>query len=297
MFGNISNMYKCNYLYPKVSYYIHRKPLYVLPDTTIKRKKSLPRKTFIITKAALTTSLTLTSLACGAKAFSFIFTYPFETYKIYNQLNKEPKSIKDLYQGFNIFILLATIQCFINYNFFFALINALKPYHSQHITYLIASVVSCFITSIIKVPLSFISRNLIFIKNKNGFDAFCHLVSKIDKQLYYKSWLTNLLNDIPDSFIKFFINSQLSIHMPYVSNFTRSFITGVITSIINMPFDYVLTQSICNNIASSNNTLHDAHFMTRCMSGVQYRIMSCMLGNVVFFNMFNSLQQYYKVFV
>ena len=297
MFGNISNMYKCNYLYPNVSCRIYRKLHYGSSTKLIKNKTTLPRKLCITPKAVLTTSLTLTSLACSAKAFSFIFTYPFETYKIYNQLDKEPKSFNDLYQGFNTFILLATIQCFINYNFFFALINALKPYYSQHTTYLISSVVSCFLTSIFKVPLTFISRNLIFIKNKNGFDALCHLVSKIDKQLYHRSWLTNLLIDIPDSFIKFFVNSQLLLHMPYINNFTRSFITGVVTSIVNMPFDYVLTQTLCSNLATSNNAIQDSHFMTRCMSGVQYRIISSMLGNIVFFNLFNSFQQYYKVFV
>lgn len=297
MFGNISNMYKCNYLLPNVSYGIYRKTQYVSPCKLMQHKRTLTRKQYITPKAALTTSLTLTSLACSAKAFSFVFTYPFETYKIYNQLDKEPTSFNDLYQGFNTFILLATLQCFINYNFFFTLINILKPYHSQHITYLVSSIVSCFMTSIIKVPLTFISRNLIFIKNKNGFDAFCHLVSKIDKQLYHKSWLTNLLSDIPDSFIKFFINSQLLLHMPYINNFSRSFITGVITSIVNMPFDYMLTQTLCNNLATSNNAIHDSHFMTRCMSGVQYRIISSMLGNIIFFNIFNSLQQHYNVFV
>jgi hypothetical protein len=245
----------------------------------------------------MTTSLTLTTLACSAKAFSYIFTYPFETYKIYNQLDRKLKCFNDLYQGFNIFILLATFQCFINYNFFFALINALKPYHSQHVTYLISSIVSCFMTSVFKVPLTYISRNLIFIKTKSGFDAFCHLLSKIDKQLYHKSWLTNLLSDIPDSFIKFFINSQLLIHMPHIDNFNRSFITGIVTSIVNMPFDYILTQTLCNNLVTSNNIIRDSHFMTRCMSGVQYRIISSILGNTIFFNIFNSLQQHYKVFV
>lgn len=297
MFGNISNMYKCNFSPPNVTYGIHRKTYFFSHCQSIKHKRTLQRKLCITPQAVMTTSLTLTSLACSAKAFSFIFTYPFETYKIYNQLDKEPKTFKDLYQGFHTFFLLATIQCFINYNFFFALINSLKPYHSQHITYLIASIVSCFMTSIIKVPLTFISRNIIFVKNKNGFDAFCYLVSKIDKQLYHKSWLTNLLSDIPDSFIKFFINSQLLLHMPYINTFSRSFITGIVTSIVNMPFDYILTQTLCNNLATSSNTMHDNHFMTRCMSGVQYRIISSMLGNIIFFNMFNSLQQYHKVFV
>jgi uncharacterized membrane protein len=293
MFGNISNMYKGNFTHHHVSY---TKP-YLLPYKLTKQKQ-LSRKLFVAAHGVINTSMTLTSLACSAKAFSFIFTYPFETCKIYNQLNKEPKSVNDLYQGFNTFIILATFQCFINYNFFFALINALSPYHSQHMTYLVASTISCFMTSIIKVPLTYISRNIIFIKNKNGFDAFCQLASKIDKTLYHKSWLTNLLSDIPDSFIKFFINSQLLLHMPYINNFSRSCITGIVTSVVNMPLDYMLTQTLCNNIITSHNTqLNKNSFTTRCMSGVQYRIISSMLGNIIFFNIFNALQQYYKVFV
>lgn len=296
MFGNISNMYKCNYLHHNIKPYASCGLPLKLSIHRIKKH----RRVCITPKAVMTTSLTLTSLACGAKAVSYIFTYPFETYKIYNQLDKEPKSFNDLYQGFNTFIVLATLQCFINYNFFFALIDILKPHHSQHITYLISSIVSCFMSSVFKVPLTYISRNIIFIKNKNGLDAFCHLVSKINKQLYHRSWLTNLLTDIPDSFIKFFINSWILLHMPYINNFSRSCITGIVTSIVNLPFDYMLTQTLCNNIMSSMNS-HDTNainnqFMSKCMSGIQYRIISCMLGNTIFFNTFNSLQQYYNVF-
>jgi hypothetical protein len=291
MFGNISNMYKCKYLHQNVNVRNHTILAHPL------RRKQYSRK-LTIAPNALMTSLTLTSLACSAKALSFIFTYPFETYKIYHQLNKEPKSIHDLYNGFSAFIILGTFQCFINYNFFFAIINSLKPYYPQHVTYLISSIISCFLTSIIKVPLSFISRNMVFIKNKNSFDALCYLVTKIDKEMYHKSWLTNLLSDIPDSFVKFFVNSWLSINMPYVNNFNRSCVTGLITSIVNMPFDYILTQTLCNNMIKSLHTKENIGLnMSRCMSGLQYRIMSSMLGNIIFFNMFNSLQQFYKVFV
>lgn len=297
MFGNISNMYKCKYLHPNVTV----RKINVIPycKKVTYHSSRICRKPVVSTNA-LMTSVTLTSLACSAKAFSFVFTYPFETYKIYNQLNKEPKTIRDLYNGFDTFIILATIQCFINYNFFFAIINALKSYYPQHITYLISSIISCFLTSVIKVPFTFISRNLIFIKNKTSLDALCYLMTKIDKEIYHKSWLTNLLSDIPDSFVKFFVNSWMLLNMPYINNFSRSCITGLVTSIVNMPFDYILTQTLCNNIMSlhtQKNVVLNEHFMSRCMSGVQYRIISSMIGNIVFFNMFNSLQQYYRVFV
>lgn len=296
MFGNISNMYKCKYLHHNVNVRKH----IVLPrqiQRKTKQTKQYSRQLITVPNAVMT-SLTLTSLACSAKALSFIFSYPFETYKIYHQLNREPKNIHDLYNGFSAFIILATVQCFINYNFFFAIINALKPYYPQHVTYLISSIVSCFLTSIIKVPLTFISRNMVFIKNKNTFDALCFLIKKIDKEIYYKSWLTNLLSDIPDSFVKFFVNSWLLINMPCINNFNRSCVTGLITSIVNMPFDYILTQTLCNNMIKSLQTNNNIELnMSRCMSGLQFRIMSSMLGNIIFFNTFNSLQQFYKVFV
>jgi hypothetical protein len=232
--------------------------------------------------------LALATMACTAKVASFVFTYPFESIKIYSQLNKSLTDLPNLYHGFGTFTVLATIQCFINYNIFFATIDALKPHVPHSSTYFYASVISCFMTSFIKVPMSYISRNIIFIKNKSGVAAVRHLLEKMDKDIFKTSWLMNILSDIPDSFVKFFVNSWIQINLPLITNFNRSCITGLITSIVNMPLDYILTQSMCGRSMVKNIIKDD--FFNKCMSGLKYRIIACMIGNIVFFNSFNTLQ-------
>jgi hypothetical protein len=244
-------------------------------------------------------SLALSTMACSAKVVSYIFTYPFETYKIYSQLEKTPSNIRDLYQGFGTFVVIATVQCFLNYNVFFALINALKGTMPQHVTYFYASAISCFVTSFIKVPMTYISRNIVFEKNRHGISAVRHILSRMDKDIFRKSWLTNILGDIPDSFIKFFINSWIQGNVPMINNFNRSCITGFITSVINMPVDFALTQTMCKNADKKTKTQLNIrnNFFSKCMLGVQYRVIACMIGNVIFFNIFNLLQSQYNITV
>ena len=277
--------------------FVTNKPIYHLSKSS--------RKTISTSYASfnLSHSMTLTALACSAKVLSYVFTYPFETCKVYSQLEKQPKNINDLYQGFGGFIVLATFQCFVNYNIFFAVIDSIKSYYPQHLTYLYSSIISCLITSVIKVPLSFVSRNIVFVKHKSGIEAVLHLLSKMNKELFQKSWLTNILSDIPDSFIKFFVNSWIHINIPSIHNFNRSCITGLITSFVNMPMDYLLTQTLCSNVSitTQDNSSLDCkdknQFFYKCMNGIQYRLISTILGNVIFFNMFNSLQEHYRISV
>jgi hypothetical protein len=240
-------------------------------------------------------SVVVSTLACTAKACSYCFTYPLEAYKIYTQLGKQPKSLACLYQGFPIFFVMAISQSFVSYNIFFGMIETLKQWMPTHLTYFWASVVSCFLTSFIKVPLSFVSRNILFTKGVCGMSTVQHILSKMNDEVFRNSWLTTVLGDIPDSFVKFYVNDWMMNHMSYVNNFSRSCVTGFITSVVNMPLDYVLTQTLCN-FKHFGHILSD-NFLVKCMMGVQYRVLSCMVGNVVFFSMFNTLQSYYYIMV
>lgn len=282
----VSNMYRTNKIISRPQRSIVIKP---------SLRRTIPRKhtTCLAIGNVIPHSVVLTTLACTSKAFAFCFTYPLESYKIYTQLGKQPKSWQCLYQGFPIFLLMATSQCFLSYNLFFVTVEALKQYTPSHITYLWASIVSCFLASFVKVPLSFVSRNIIFTNGTCGMATVQYILSKMSDEVFRNSWITTVIGDIPDSFVKFYINNWMMINMPYIENFSRSCATGIITSIVNMPIDYVLTQTLCN-FKHFGHILSD-NFFIKCMMGAQYRVLSCMVGNVVFFSMFNTLQSYYAI--
>jgi len=261
------------------------------PRVSMTRLRSRSFKHNIVSMSVVPQSVVSTTFACLAKATSFCFTYPLESYKIYTQLGKTPTSIECLYQGFPMFVLLATCQCFLSYNIFFASIDALKSWMPTHMTYMCASIISCFLTSFVKVPLSFVSRNIIFTQGACGMSAVKHILTKINYDVFKTSWLTTLLGDIPDSFVKFYVNFWLLQNIPHVDSLYRSCITGILTSVVNTPLDYILTQTLCN-FKHFSHIICDQFFI-KCMMGVQYRVMSCMVGNMIFFFVFNTLQSGY----
>lgn len=260
----------------------------LLPYKNKQSSRSRSYKYNIVSMSVVPQSVVLTTFACVAKATSFCFTYPLESYKIYKQLDKTPTTIECLYQGFPMFVVLATSQCFLSYNIFFATIEALRLCMPTHLTYMWASIVSCFLTSFVKVPLSFVSRNIIFTQGACGISTVRHILTKMNDNVFRTSWLTTLLGDIPDSFVKFYVNHWLLLNIPHVDNLYRSCITGILTSIVNTPLDYILTQTLCN-FKHFSHILCDKFFI-KCMMGVQYRVLSCMIGNMIFFSVFNTLQ-------
>jgi hypothetical protein len=159
------------------------------------------------------------------------------------------------------------------------------PYHlPKHIKIFGASFLSCLLTSVIKVPVTYVSRNVVFMKHSkdtNILKQLQHILKDLTPERYRRGWLSNMLCDVPDSFIKFFINEYL-ILFPFINNFTRSCITGIITCITNTPFDIVVTKTMCTTTKDDNPN-------NDMLTGLPYRLFASILGNTVFFTMFNTL--------
>lgn len=281
MLGNISVMH---------AFSSHQHGLRYHPMTCVKPflKLKRPSRSRQLHVAAvfqhLPASVATSCIACGSKAVSFVFTYPIESCKIYTQMGKTWCHPYELYKGFGSFMIIAVFQSFLSYNVFFAILDALNPYFQRHVAYMYASVLSSFITSFIKVPLTFVSRNIIFVKSLKGWKALSHVLSQLSPEIFQKGWVTTMLSDVPDSFVKFFLNSYIQTYLPVVDVFQRSCITGVVTSLVNAPLDYLVTRTMCQAIPTNH-----LQSVSMCWSGIQYRVMSCMVGNIIFFNIFNLL--------
>jgi hypothetical protein len=160
------------------------------------------------------------------------------------------------------------------------------PYHlPKHIKIFGASFLSCLLTSVIKVPVTYVSRNIVFLKaphNANFLEHLRLILKDLTPDRFRKGWLTNMLSDVPDSFIKFFINEHLILGYPFINNFTRSCITGIVTCITNTPFDILVTKTMCT-VTKDDNPKNDM------LTGLPYRLFASIVGNTVFFTMFNTL--------
>lgn len=251
------------------------------------RMHAIKKHVRMTTSATFVDVMTTSNVATLCKTVSFVFTYPFETYKMYSQLGKTVQNPIELYNGFGMFLLMATLQCYVNYNIFFSCIAAMSPHVSKHVAILLASFISCFLLSFVRVPISFINRNIVFYKGCLGVDAVQFIMQQFTFDLYKRGWIINILTDIPDSFVKFFLNTQLSM-LPSINVFTRSFLTGVVTCVINMPLDYVLTTTLCQVVQTEKQSMKSG--VEGCVSGLPYRVLASVIGNVVFFYMFNTIR-------
>jgi hypothetical protein len=131
-----------------------------------------------------------------------------------------------------------------------------------------------------------------FVKSKNIITTFQEVMRYMTWDLYSRSWLANLITDIPDSFVKFCVNSFLIVNCQFINNFQRSVITGYISSFVNTPLDYMLTMKMCKTVRinNTNNVNGNAIAVKDYFAGFKFRVMSSIIGNVVFFNIFNTLQ-------
>lgn len=246
----------------------------------------------ILDTAILQESFNVSVKATVSKMAALYFTYPLETCKIYRQLDKKWDNCIQLYQGFPVFLLTATFQCFINYNVFFYLIKTFTINHNMNnsMSIFYGSILSCFLTSFLKVHTTFIAKNIIFIKNNDIINSLQEVMSFMTWQLYTQSWLSNLISDIPDSFVKFCLNSLLITTFPNIHTFSRSLITSMTAAIVNMPLDYWLTLTMCKTATSNKGNMSLVNHGRNCFAGFNYRIMASMIGNIIFFNIFNTLQ-------
>lgn len=293
MFGNISIQAGHKVVTPRLSVCVYKRP---------RQYRSL-RVSNMLDTLILKESFDASVKATASKIAALYFTYPFETCKVYKQLDKKWESPMQLYQGFHVFLITASLQCFINYNVFFYLVKALGVHYninkSGSIFY--ASILSCLLTSFIKVQTTFIAKNVMFIKTNNILQSLKEVMSFMTWQLYSRSWLSNLISDIPDSFVKFGLNSFLIMQFPTIHNLVRSLITGLTASIVNTPLDYWLTLTMCKTASTpgeaqaahnqnQNQKTHSLAYHSRnCFAGFNYRILATIIGNVMFFSMFNTL--------
>ena len=148
------------------------------------------------------------------------------------------ETMKKLYSGYRYFVpynIFHSVSTYIILYYSLSLINGPLAY-SQSL--LIASSITCLLTSFYKVPCTYI------IRRKLVTDHVCikHLM---DFQYFSKAILAMLLEDIPDIYIKFYLNhilkQTLSGIMPPVY---ISILVGLFACILLTPFEFIKTKVI-----------------------------------------------------
>jgi hypothetical protein len=225
------------------------------------------------------------SAAVFSRNISTMVTFPLESCRIYTQLGKPWNKIDDLYRGYWTILSTQTCQALFSYFAYFTTISVMTVTYNKpmHEAVVVASLLACFITSFVKVPLVFINRNIIMCQGGNVLKDLSDIFSKLSKKVYRQCWLTIIISEIPDTFIKMFLNFVLLYCNPTIDHLSRNCIVSIVSNVITSPFDYIITHAFCKMYNGSFNILNG-------FDGIHYKITSTFIGQVVFFHSFNFFQ-------
>lgn len=176
-------------------------------------------------------------IATASKIIANTICYPVESVRMWNVSNTRiTYSLRNLYAGYRIYLPYTIANNAITFIVFFQCLELLKqhPY-----ALLIASVVTCMITSLYKVPVSYTLKRTVIQQ---------HVCYKTVFRVPYfmNAYGALLLEDIPELFIKFYLRAVCSTYS--ISEPFNSLLVACASTILLAPFEMYKTSVICHNI-------------------------------------------------
>ncbi len=192
---------------------------------------------------ASTTYELLPALIGSAIAYSS--TYPLDTYKTRiqiadNSINTNQVNKRNLFQGYREGLCL----CMTTATIYFCLYGNIQTIIGSD-KYMIASMLSSFIATFIKVPGKVLTKLL----QNEIYDCLSSAIRGVHQTFgvrgFFKGLVPYLIDDVPETAIKFYLYSFFSFIFPENTGLT-GLITGIISAIITQPLDVLQTHFMCH---------------------------------------------------
>lgn len=180
-----------------------------------------------------------------SKIFSNTTTYPIESYRLIKLVplekrQSDPKlqlTFSNLYRGYNLYLPYSVANYTITYNIMFNMMKSLEVLFSFELALMCASAATSIITAIYKVPSMYYLKNSVMNQ--------CVSVKKL-RGIFPRAYSVLMLEDIPEHFIKFYINHVIHAFFPYFNEFWCAIIISLLCTIIFTPVDILKNMVLCN---------------------------------------------------
>jgi hypothetical protein len=241
-----------------------------------KRQSRFIHLRHVRTNSILSNGLNEAMLAAASKVIANTLCYPIESIRLWNISNtKVQLSIPNLMLGYNIYLPYCIINNVITFNIFYNFNNFLctcLPLLSLEHRMFMVSCMTCIVCTVYKVPTSYYIKQTVM----NKIPCF-----KIfnDFQYIRKSYMAVLLEDIPELFIKFYLNEYLIMNFSLMNPLIKSSIISIISTIIMTPIEFFKTSIICHNIK-----------LDLTKFSILTRISSAVLNTFLFFIILDTLK-------
>lgn len=206
-------------------------------------------------------------VATVSKVVANTVAYPLETCKLLKQtLQHIPWNTPGLlFVGYPQFMMYNAVHSYTYYAIFFAALKHFKE--SVWLGTLVTSILTC----IYKMPVTYYLRN----KSANPSTpiswkcCFC-----------WKRYVVLLAEDIPDTFLKFSLNTFFRGIMQQEYMWLVPMVVGVLITVILTPIDHLKTKMFCGH---RNKVTHDV------TSGLEFRMLGNLMNTTLFVGCLNTL--------
>jgi len=203
-----------------------------LPGRKHRTQKSFPQK-----NVRCSSALEDGAIATISKILANTVCYPIESVRMWNVSNTNIKpSIKSLYAGYTFYLPYTIVNNAITFVVFF---QCLEWFKQHPYGLLCASVITCVITSLYKVPVSYTLKRTV-IQQEVCYKTVFH------PPYFVNAYTALLLEDVPELFIKFYLRSLCSIHS--IHEPVNSLLVACASTLLLAPFEMYKTSIICHNI-------------------------------------------------
>lgn len=204
-----------------------------------------------------------------AKLISNCVCYPIESCKILSQ-TQQPIPVHApllLYNGYPCFVVYNLFHSWMYYRIFFGCLDWAALCWNADASLRFACGMTSMVTAIYKLPFNFYLRNRAAQKTVDWDNL---------RRDSFKLYSVMVLEDAPDTFLKFCLNQQLR-QIAWMTDFHISAVIGVVTAMCLTPLDFVKTRLLCN--------APSGHLLT----GWGYRLISNLVNATLFIWIFNAL--------
>lgn len=186
-----------------------------------------------------------TVITVVGKVMANTISYPVESIRMWI-ISKAPIkwTIANLFSGYHIYLPYTTMNNLITFFVFYSiekLLGLYIPNITKDITLLATSTITCLLTSLYKVPVTYTLKRVV-IKNKVSMSDL------VNPYYMMSAYRAVICEDVPELFIKFYLRNYMALHHASMNSFWKALVIGFITTVILTPLEIYKTRVICKGI-------------------------------------------------
>lgn len=185
-----------------------------------------------------------TLISMVSKVTANTLCYPIESIRMWSISNSHVAyTLRNLFAGYKIYLPYTTCNNIVTFALFYGINEACIQHFNVSATTALfcTSVATSLLTSLYKIPVSYFLKRIVIQKNISASTL-------LDIAYFRKAYMSMLMEDIPEFFVKFYLRNLICMYAPDVHCILRAVFVGIVSTFVITPLEMYKTRVICHDI-------------------------------------------------